>query len=312
MQHLMILKKRKRMDWRKLGFLFVTLALPFTFFLVFGLYPNLVSLWYSLLQWDGILPQVFVGLNNFKVAMTDPYVWNGLKNSLLIMVCTVPLQMVIALLLSFGIVDSDFKEKNVYKLLFYFPNIIPSVMIAMLWSFVYDGDLGLLNGLLKLINPSEAGKFWLADKDIALYCLMLPMIWGGVGGQLIMYLNAMTAIPSSLYETCQLEGATKLQKLWYVTLPLIKGTLITSGTFCILGAMQTFELIMLMTGGGPSGSTSTVAMYMYNLAFTGSNTGSISSRMYGYASAVGTILMIVLMGTRLILERVSKYEVIEY
>lgn len=305
-------KARRKIEPRKVGFILATLIVPFSFYLVFGLWPNLKSLWYSLIRWDGILPSVYVGLDNFKVALTDPYVWGGIKNSLLIMVVTVPLTMTIALLLSFGIVDTKFKENKVYKMLFYFPNIIPSVMIAMLWSFVYDGDMGLMNGILKLVSPGNVGKYWLADKDLAIFCLMLPMIWGGVGGQLIIYLNAMTAIPSSLYETCVLEGATKFQKLWYVTLPLIKGTLITSATFCMLGAMQTFELILLMTGGGPSGSTNTIALYMYNLAFTGTNTGGITSRMYGYAAAVGTILMVVLMGLRIITEKVSKYEAVEY
>lgn len=306
--------KRKKIEPRKLGFIIATLIVPFSFYLVFGLWPNAKSLWYSLLKWDGILPSVYVGLDNFRIALKDPYVWTGLKNSLLIMVITVPVNTALSLLLSFAIVDSDFKENKVYKLLFYFPNIIPTVMIAMLWSFVYDGDMGLLNGVLKLIAPASVGKYWLADKNIAIYCLMLPMIWGGVGGALIIYLNAMTAIPTSLYETCQLEGATKFQKLWYVTLPLIKGTIITNVTFGILGAMQTFELIMLMTGGGPSGSTNTVSMYMYNLAFTGNNVagGTGLARMYGYAAAVGTILMVVLIGLRFITEKVSKYEAVEY
>lgn len=288
----------------------ITLIPAFTFYSIFTLWPNLLSVYYSLLEWNGVTEAKFVGLKNFVKMCSDRYVQKGLLNSLEILVITVPLTILIGLILAFALTNTKFRENKFYQALFYFPNIMPVVVVALLWSFIYDGDMGMLNGVLGFFTSRFDGNFWLADKSTALICIMIPMIWCNVGYHMVIYINAMMAVPESLYEFAIMEGATMLQKMRYVTLPLIRETLVTSATFLILNAFNSFELILLTTGGGPNGSTNTLSMYMYNVAF-GKQTG-IPTRMYGYASAIGMLLMVIMMIIRGIMGQFTKAESVQY
>lgn len=305
------MRKGKKLERRKLGFLLVTLVPAFVFYIIFTLYPNLMSAYYSLLEWNGIADPKFIGLKNFITLLTDDFVWRGLLHNLLIMIVTVPITILLALLLAFALTNTRFRENKFYQALFYMPNIMPILVVALLWSFIYDGDMGLLNGLLHLVTDNFSGKYWLADKSTALICIMIPMIWCNVGFHMIIYINAITAIPDSLYEVATLEGATMRQKMWHVTVPLIRETLITSATFLILNAFGNFEIVMLMTNGGPGGATNTLSLYMYHLAFGGKNEG-ITSHMYGYSSAVGIVLTILLIIIRFLMEKFSSREAVQY
>ncbi len=305
------MKRRKKMESRKICFLLITLGPAFVFYIIFTLWPNLMSAYYSFFEWNGIEKMKFVGLNNFVTLVKDGFVWRGLGYSILIMIIVVPVTMVLALLLAFALTNMKFRENKFYKALFYMPNIMPVMVVALMWSFIYDGNMGLMNGLLGVFTDQFNGKFWLADKSAALICIMIPMIWCNVGFHMIIYMNAITAIPDSLYEVATLSGATMLQKMRYITIPLIRETLITSATFLILNAFGNFEIIMLMTNGGPSGCTNTLSLYMYNLAF-GSQNERFSTRMYGYSSAVGMVLTALLIVIRLIMEKLNREESVQY
>lgn len=289
-----------------MGFLLVTLVPAFLFYIIFTLWPNILSVYYSLLDWNGISDAKFVGLKNFIDLAQDRYLWTGLSVSLSICIVTVPLTMIVGLLLAFILTNTKSKLATFYQTLFYFPNIIPVVVIALLWSFIFDGNMGLLNAILQIVNPEFAGEYWLASKSTALICIMIPIIWCNVGFHMIIYINAMKSIPPSMYEVATLSGASMLQKMRYVTLPLIRKSLITSATFLILNAFKTFELIMLMTNGGPNGSTYTLSLYMYTQAFGATGVGGYSVRRYGYASAIGMVLMIVTFGVKFIMDRFVK------
>lgn len=304
--------KRKNIDKRKLGFLIVTLGPAFLFYIVFTLWPNLMSGYYSLLEWNGVSAPKFVGLNNFIELMSDSRVWRGLMINLKIMMITVPATVIIALLLAFALTNTKFKENKMYKTIFFLPNVLPTVVVALLWSFIFDGDMGLLNGLLELVSEQLAGKYWLADKNIALYCVMVPMIWCNVGFHMILYINAMESIPPSMYEVATLQGASPLQKLWYITIPLIKETVATSAVFLILSAFRNFDLIMLMTNGGPSGTTTSLGLYMYSLAFGTNVGGGAVTHLYGYSSAVGMLLMVLLVALKVLLDKFTSSDSVQY
>lgn len=299
-------------DKRKLGFLLITIGPAFVCYCIFTLWPNLMSGYYSLLDWNGVSEATFVGLKNFVTLLSDSRVWRGLWINLCILVVTVPVTILFALLLAFALTNTKFRENKFYKVLFFLPNVLPVVVVALLWSFIYDGDMGLLNGILGLVTSKWEGKFWLADKSTALICIMIPMIWCNVGFHMILYINAMDSIPQSLYEVATLEGATMLQKLRYVTVPLIRGTVMVSAVFLMLGAFRNFELIMLMTNGGPSGSTTTLGLYMYTLAFGSGVSGMNTVHLYGYSSAVGMLLMAVLLLIKFLMDKFTKADAVQY
>lgn len=303
---------KKKIDRRKLGFLLIALAPAFVFYVLFTLWPNILSVYYSLLDWNGISEAKFVGLKNFADLLSDRYLWTGLSVSLTICAVTVPLTMLIGLVLAYALTNTRSKLGTFLQTLFYFPNIIPIVVIALLWSFIFDGDMGLLNALLGIFTSKFEGKYWLAYKSTALLCVMAPIIWCNVGFHMIIYINAMKSIPPSMYEAATLAGASPWQKLRYVTLPLIQTTLLTSATFLILNAFRTFEIILLMTNGGPNGSTSSLAMYMYVQAFGNVGVGGYSVRRYGYAAAVGMVLMLVTLAVKFVMDRCVKREDVQY
>lgn len=301
--------KKKKMEKQKLIFLLVTLVPAFSFYFLFTLWPNIVSIYYAVLDWNGVSEPVFVGLKNFISLASDRYLWIGLKTSLIIFAVTVPVTMIIGLFLAFALTNIKSRWNGFYQTLFYFPNVVPVVVIALLWSFIFDGDMGLLNGILSLFTENFDGRFWLAYKDSALICVMVPMIWCNVGFHMIIYINAMKSIPTSLYEVATLEGASLLQKMRTVTLPLIRKTLFISATFLILNAFRSFEIIMLMTNGGPNGSTNTLAMYMYTQAFGGVG---FNTRRYGYASAIGMVLMVILLIIKAVMDHFTEKEDVQY
>ena len=302
----------KRIDKRKAGFLLITIGPAFVFYCLFTLWPNLMSAYYSLLEWNGVSKPKFVGLNNFIALLSDDRVWRGLAINLIILVITVPTVVLLALFLAFALTNTKFRENRFYRVLFFFPNILPVVVVALLWSFIYDGDMGLLNWLLGKFTSRWEGNFWLANKETALFCVMIPMIWCKVGFNMILYINAMQAIPSSLYEVATLEGATSLQKLRLVTVPLIRETVVVSTVFLMLGAFRDFELIMLTTNGGPGGTTTTLGFYMYTLAFGQGGAGVSVVHLYGYASAAGMLLMVVLLVLKAVMDRFTKAESVQY
>ena len=148
------------------------------------------------------------------------------------------------------------------KILFFFPNVLSTVVVALLWAFIYDGSYGLLNGLLKFIGIDTGNFYWLGNENTALASIIPAWVWGGVGLYVIIFANAMLAIPKSLYEAAILEGAGHMSRLFKITMPLVTPIIRVSALFLIVGTMKGFEIILIMTNGGPFGSTDVIGLYV--------------------------------------------------
>ncbi|MCU6712163.1 sugar ABC transporter permease [Paenibacillus sp. J5C_2022] len=266
-------------------------------YLLFTLYPNILSIYYSLLDWDGLTDASFVGFSNYKHMLTDPFVWKALYHNFLLMIFVPAATTMLALFLAHLLISKRYRENSFYKVLFFFPNVLATVVVTLLWAFIYDGSYGLLNGVLELFGIDTGNFYWLGDKRTALWCLIPPMVWGGVGLYTIIYMNAMRSIPESLYESAILEGAKPMTRLFKITIPLIMPIVRVGALFLSLGTIKGFELILILTNGGPSGSTDVIGLYMFNLAF-GEEVHS-----YGYASSIGMLLFAILVGAKLLIDK---------
>ncbi|WP_246321088.1 carbohydrate ABC transporter permease [Paenibacillus germinis] len=288
------LDKAKTQKW-----IFLTLAIvpPFGGYLLFTLFPNILSIYYALLDWDGLTDPKFVGLKNFATALQDEYVWRALGHNVIFMITIPALVVLISLLLAYLVTNKSYFENEFLKVLFFFPNVLSIVVVALLWAFIYDGTYGLLNGALQLIGIDMKNFYWLGSESTAIWALIPPWVWGGVGLYVIIFVNAMTAIPKSLYESAILEGAGHMTRLFQITIPLIMSIVRVSVLFLIISTLKTFELILIMTNGGPSGSTDVIGLYMFNLAFGNEYIN------YGYASAVGMILFVILVTAKLLMDK---------
>lgn len=285
----------------------------FASFLLFTLYPNIMSVYYSFFQWNGTSKPLYVGLDNFRMVLTDRYMWTALfHNFILILVVPICILMV-SVFIADALVTRNFKEGKFYKVLYFFPNILSSVVIGLIWAFIYNGSFGLLNSALRLVGVNIGDFYWLGDKRFALIAVMLPLIWASVGFYLIIFMNAMSTIPKSLYESAILDGITKTQRLFKITLPLISGVMRVGIILMILNVFKGFDLIMVLTRGGPGGATDVIGLYMFNYAFASSTAGGAAGNInYGYASTIGLVLFVILVAFKIAVDKLDSKEVIEY
>lgn len=281
-------------------FLLLAIVPPFGGYLVFTLYPNLLSIYYAFLDWNGMTEPVFVGFDNFVAMFKDEFVWRALYHNIILMIIIPILVIFISLVLAYPIAYKNYRENGFLKLLFFFPNILSIVAIALMWSFIYDGNYGLLNGLLSLLGFDMKGFYWLGNEQTALWSIIPPWIWGGVGLYVIIFINAMLAIPKSFYESAILEGAGDIAILFKITLPMILPIARVSALFLVVGTIKTIELVLILTNGGPTGSTDVIGLYMFNLAF------GEGSHNYGYASAIGMLLFVILGTGKLLIDKYMK------
>ncbi|GBG08033.1 ABC transporter permease [Paenibacillus agaridevorans] len=275
-------------------------------YLLFTLYPNLLSVYYALLDWDGIREPKFVGIQNFIVMFEDPFVWRALKNNVLYGVIVPPFVIVVSILLSYILVYKSYRMNAVYKVLFFFPNVLSVVAVALLWAFIYDGSFGILNAGLKLVGIDVGNYYWLGEKSTAMWAIIPPTVWWAVGFYFVIFMNAMVGIPKSLYEAAILEGASHRQRLVQITFPLLMPIIRVSAIFLMLSMFKGFENILILTNGGPSGSTNVIGLYMFNIAF---GTGNHN---YGYASAIGMFLFVILVLAKLLIDKLTAGRDAEY
>lgn len=299
-------KKTNKASRQKMTFLIIAIAPSLLGYILFTLYPNIMSVYYSFLEWDGLTAPKYVGFDNFVHLVKDKFVWRALYHNVIYMIIVPALIVFISLLLAYLLNMKSYKENAWYKVIYFFTNVLSTVVVALLWAFIFDGSFGLLNGIIELFGLKMNDFYWLGSTKTAIWALVVPMVWGGVGLYVIIFINAMSAIPKSLYEAAQLEGARPMELLFKITIPLIRNVIRVCVVFVVLGSLKGFEMIMILTNGGPEGSTDVIGLYMFNLAF------GKEYHNYGYASAIGMLLFVILIGAKLIIDKYYPEESIEF
>lgn len=242
--------------------------------------PIIMSIYYSLLEWDGIGKGVFVGLQNYKDIFTDTRFLNSVKNSLLYAGFSLVLQLPFSLLLAVVVANLSRGEKF-YRTTFFIPVIISSVVIGQLWQKIYNGDYGLLNAFLTMFGME--GQDWLGQENTALISAFVPNLWQYVGYHMLIMYAGIKSISPEINEAAKIDGANKIQTAFKITIPLLKPILKVCVTFSLIGALKIFDLIYVLTGGGPFYSTEVPTIYMYKTIF--------DSFKYGYGSAISIFVI---------------------
>ena len=298
----------KRKTFQLYMFLLFAIVPSFTAYVVFALYPNILSVYYSFLDWDGLKEKAFIGWQNYIDLLHDPFIGRALLHNLIMVVTAIPLTLIIALFLADLLVNRNFRENGFYKVVYFLPNVLSGVVVSLMWMFVYDGTFGLINSILGAVGlPADTN--WLGNPKTALGCIIAMSVWCSVGFYVVIFINAMRSIPSSLYESAKLEGITQFQRLRKITLPLMAGTIRIAMIYMAIGSIQGYGNILIMTQGGPAGATDVIGLYMFNFAFGKLNLGS---KNYGYASAIGMLIFVVLVAVKLLVDRFSKKDAYEY
>lgn len=272
--------------------------------LVLGLIyiPIVLTGYYGLTKWDGIGAKQFIGLKNYLELMGDTLFWKSALHSLLLAVfsaLSLLIYLAIALLLA-----GKIKGSNLLRKIYLVPMLLSSVAIAQLWLKVYHPTNGILTSMLGSIGFKDTPA-WLAEPAYVLPALFVPILWQYAGFYILIYYAALKNIPGSLEEAARIDGASPLQIAVRIKLPLIAEVFKVTVVLAVVGSLKYFDLIYVMTNGGPNGASEVMASYMYRIAFKGFN--------FGYASAIGFFLLLVcLIVTWLIRKWTAAKEKIEY
>lgn len=290
---------------RYLFLLFCLLPTALVFF-VFTLYPLINGLYISFFKWSGMSANMeFVGLKNYKELFQDPIIPKTIWHDYFLVVGKVFGIMILAIFFAVALTQLRIKEAPFYRIIFFFPNIMSIVVIGILWQFIYNPDIGILNSGLRAIGLENLAIPWLGSTKWALPSLLLPAIWAGIGMFMLLLMGAIMNVPKSLYEAADIDGATEWQQFWRITMPLIWPQIKTSILYIVITTLNgSFILVHIMTGGGPNNHTQVMGSYLYQKAFDENN--------FGYGAAIGVMILILSLITILILQFVLKREEVEY
>lgn len=273
-------------------------AVLVTLLIVF--FPMIQAAWMSLHQYILFKPRdiYFIGLKNFATALQDEVFWISLGHTIVWIGVTVPAQLLLGLVTAL-ILNQKFFWRPVARALIIIPWALPSVVIALMWVWIYDSNYGILNELLLRLEIVQSAIPWLADPDTALFAIILTLTWQGFPFFAVMILAALQAIPASYYEAAAIDGASLWQQFRHITLPGIAGVVMTAVLLRIIWVANSIDVIFVMTGGGPGYSTYTLPLYAFLKARTGLD--------FGYGSALAVLFTFMLLGVvALYLSRVSK------
>lgn len=228
----------------------------------------------------------FVGLGNYTGLLKDRTFRHALSNNIFMVFGSLIAHMPLAMFFA-NAIYKKIKGSAFFQTVFFLPNVICGVAVGLTWTFIYNGNYGLLNAFLKFIGLGDLAQVWLADKNLAMFCIIVVIMWQYVGYHMVIQLAAMRNIDASFYEAAEIDGATGWQQFKYITFPLIKPILKIDAVLIITGSLKYYDLVAVMTSGGPNHATEVMSTYMYYEAF--------NVLKYGYASAIGVILMVLCM-----------------
>lgn len=266
------------------------------FFFAAVLFPIFKSVYYGMTDWKGIGTFHFVGMDNFVTVLTKDKVFGeSLLHAATLALLTVTLQHPIALFFAIVADKLGGKKETFFRAVFFIPCVISIVVIAKMWSGMFNADYGLVNTLLRLLGLDALRQDWLGNYHIALYSVVFVIMWVGFGYAFLIYYSGIKGIPEELYEAGIIDGFNGWQQFRYITLPLLKPVIWVNVTLAIVSSLKQMEPIYLMTNGGPGSTTQFVANYLYVEAF--------NAKKYGYANAISAVFVVVCLIVTVLLQR---------
>ena len=266
------------------GYLFM---LPFLLFFVgFVVYPMFMCIYTSFFDATMNRDDIFVGFRNYVDLFNDPVFWTALKNTLIIVVVSVPVTCAFSLWIATLISKMHVTATSAFRCIFYLPVVTGSVAVTMVWKWMFNNYYGILNYLGKGVGLLDKNVNWLGDPKYALGCIILILLTTSVGQPIVLYVSALDNVDKSLVEAAHVDGATETQSFWKIKWPQMMPTTLYILVITTINSFQCFALIQLLTSGGPKNSTMTIMYYIYYNAF--------KQYRYGYGNAMGVILAIII------------------
>jgi len=242
---------------------------------IFIIIPVLGSFGISLLKWNLISSPRFVGFNNYAELFKDQTFYDVLLNTFYYASVTTIFGIILPLLLAVAL-DSKIKGSTFFKSAYFIPFITPMIVIAIVWAWIFDPNYGILNWLFGL----GTNVTWLYDRHLAMIAIIIVSIWKNIGYNMVIFLAGLQAVPESLNEASEIDGAVGIKRFFLVTLPLLSPTVFFVSVMTVISSFQVFDLVYLMTGGGPENSTMVIVYWLYKNAFEYFKLGTASAIAY--------------------------------
>jgi raffinose/stachyose/melibiose transport system permease protein len=246
--------------------------------------PVFLSGYYSVLKWDGVSQPLWTGLSNYARLVGDPLFLKAVWHTVLFAAASVCVQLPFALLLAL-ILASKVKGERFFVTVYFIPVILSAVVIGQLWMRIYHTNHGLLNLLLKSLGFGQAGRtVWLGDMKTALIAVMVPILWQYVGYHMLLFYSGVRSISPDIFEAAKIDGASFGRTAFSITIPLLRPILQVSITFAVTGSMKVYDLVKVLTDGGPSNASDVISTVLVRtMIYPGNN--------YGYGSAMAVVLI---------------------
>jgi len=289
-------RRTRKLTFDRASFLLVFLGLPLAIYLIFVVSPFIQAVYYSLTSWSGFTStQTFVGLDNYTRVLTDSIFLRAMRNNILLVIVlplvTIVLALALASLLTVGGSSRGqtrgLRGSEFYRVVSFFPYVIPAIVIGIMWGRIYDPSNGVLNGILTSIGIDRAASFpWLGDERTAMLSTIFVIVWGFVGFYMVLFVAAIKGIPAEIFEAARIDGAGRLRTAVRITVPLIRDNVQTAYVYMGILALDAFVyMAALNPGGGPNNSTLVMSQQLLTTAFT--------KGQFGVACAMGVVLAVI-------------------
>lgn len=254
---------------------------------VFVYFPLIENIIYSFQSFSlSSSSKTFVGLNNYKELFSDPVIWQSFKNNVLYAVVSVVMQVFFGLILAAFLEDKVFRRsESFFQTVFFIPTLLSLTVVCLLFEFVYNPQMGLLNSFLEAIGLDSLTRIWLGNRDTAMLSIIAVSQWQSFGYVTMLFIVAIQKIPSDLYEAAIVDGAGKIRRFFTITCPMVKQMFFVTMVLTVSGAFTVFNEPYILTGGGPGTATMVLSLHMYQ-------TGFVMNRM-GYASTIAMLIFVI-------------------
>lgn len=290
---------------RKLkSFLALCIAPAVILFFIFMIVPTFNVFRMSLYEKGAYTPdETFVGLNNFKVLLSDAKFIQSMQNMILLVVVVTIITFAFALVFAGILSREKIKGQNFFRIIFYIPNILSVVVISGIFSAIYKPENGMLNSMIGLFRDMSNPILWKGE-SLVMVSIVIAMVWQAIGYYMVMYMASMASVPESLYESAGLDGAGRIEQFFHITIPLIWTNIRTTLTFFIISTINmAFLFVKAMTSGGPNGASNVALNYMYSQKDAG---------LYGYSMAIGVVIFLFSFALSALVNKVTEREPLEF
>jgi len=293
---LVLAKKRKRRN----NLVAWSFILPnFAGFFIFTLIPVIASFILAFMKWDAFSAPEFTGLDNFNKMIHDQVFWKSLWNTIYYTVGTVPLTLVLSLGLAL-LLNKKIRGISTFRAAIFFPYITSLVAVAVVWNMLFHPELGIINEFLRFIGVDNPPG-WTSSSKWAMPAIIIVSVWRGMGYYMVLYLAGLQSIPKELYEAAEIDGANTWHKFRNVTLPMLTPTTFLVLIMLTISCFKVFDLVQVMTMGGPGGATNVLVYEIFNEGFVKYN--------FGYASAISLVLFLLVLGVTIIQFRIQEKKI---